>query len=338
MVQRSNFRRRDVLKASAGVVAAGTVGLAGCLGDDDDDGDVSYPDEDVTWIVPFGEGGGYDVYSRGIAEHMAAHLPNDVEIVVENHPGAGSRTGLMEVHRADPDGYTVGMIDTFGNAAYQTAIEPDFDDFDIRDFQYFGTAAWEPYTFWVEWDSEFETVDDLLEAEDLTMVSQDPGSAATNSGILAVAELELDADYVFGYDGTAESMTAVLRGDGDLVPVNPTTAQSLYEDEELRPILVFGDEPIEWADEAETAGELGYDGLAAAGRFERALGTGPDVDDEIVDILEDAWLDTAEDDDFIQWSEDNDRPIQPEDGATTQANTDAAVETFEEYRDVFADL
>lgn len=329
----SGINRRTVLKSGTGLAAAGVTGLAGCSSIGGNGGE--YPSDDITWIVPFGAGGGYDAYSRAIGQYMPKHLPNDANINVENNPGGGSRTGTQAVWRADPDGYTLGMIDTVGNAAYQTVIEPDFDDYDITEFSYFGTAAWEPYGFWTAWDSEYETVEDLQNADQIRMASSGLGSAATNAGVVANSVMDIPSENVFGYEGTAESMTAVIRGDADIVPVNSSSARSAYEDEDLRPIIVFDNSPIEWASESQAAGELGHDGVVSVGRFERTLGAPQDTDQEIIDTLEQAWLDLVDDEEFNQWSEENSRPIRPKNAQETEETTQGAVETFQEYQDIF---
>lgn len=327
--------RRTVLKSGATLATVGMTGLAGCDGVLSGGGGGDYPSQDITWIVPFGAGGGYDAYSRAIGQYMPEHLPNDVEIVVENHPGGGSRTGTREVWRADPDGYTLGMIDTIGNAAYQAAIEPDFDDYDITEFEFFGTAAWEPYGFWTASDSEYENVEDLQNADQVRMATSGLGSAASNAGVVACEVMDIPSENVFGYDGTAEAMTAVVRGDADIVPVNPSSARSAYEDGDLVPVVVFDDSPIEWADEDEAAGELGYDSVVSVGRFERALGAPPDTSEDIISTLEESWLALVEDEEFQSWSEENNRPIRPKNAEETQQTTEDAVSTFEEYRDLF---
>lgn len=326
--------RRTILRSGAGLGTAGVMGLAGCTSITGG-GENEYPSEDITWIVPFGAGGGYDAYSRAIGQYMPNHLPNSVEIIVENQPGGGSRTGTQAVWRADSDGYTLGMIDTIGNAAYQTVIEPDFKTYDIREFSYFGTAASEPYGFWTAWDSEYETVKDLQNANEVRMASSGLGSAASNSGVLANSVMEIPSKNVFGYGGTAESVTAVIRGDADIVPVNPTSARSAYEDKELRPIVVFDNSPIEWANESQAAGKLGYNAVVAVGRLERALGAPPETSQEIINTLEQAWLDLTKDENFQQWSEKNNRPIRPKNAQETEESTRKAVKTFMEYTGVF---
>ncbi|HEY3147075.1 MAG TPA: hypothetical protein VGJ75_12030, partial [Dongiaceae bacterium] len=43
-------------------------------------------------IVGVGVGSGYDINARLLARHMAAHIPGQPTIVVQNQPGAGSLT------------------------------------------------------------------------------------------------------------------------------------------------------------------------------------------------------------------------------------------------------
>ena len=43
-------------------------------------------------IVGIGVGSGYDINARLLARHMAAHIPGQPTIIVQNQPGAGSLT------------------------------------------------------------------------------------------------------------------------------------------------------------------------------------------------------------------------------------------------------
>lgn len=86
-----------------------------------------FPAEDITWVVPYSSGGGYDTYSRGIAEFMPKHLSNEVDIVVQNRPGAGGRTGATEVYRSDPECYTIGIWKMSGVVASQIVLDTAYD-------------------------------------------------------------------------------------------------------------------------------------------------------------------------------------------------------------------
>ncbi|WP_424813938.1 Bug family tripartite tricarboxylate transporter substrate binding protein [Roseococcus sp. YIM B11640] len=62
-------------------------------------------DRAVRLVVPVAPGGSQDIVGRLIARHLAAVLGQ--QIVVENHPGAGSNIGYELVARARPDGQTL---------------------------------------------------------------------------------------------------------------------------------------------------------------------------------------------------------------------------------------
>jgi tripartite-type tricarboxylate transporter receptor subunit TctC len=62
-------------------------------------------------IVPFAPGGPIDVTTRVLAEKARESLP-ELNLVVENRPGAGGTIGTDMVAKAAPDGLTIGIAAT----------------------------------------------------------------------------------------------------------------------------------------------------------------------------------------------------------------------------------
>jgi tripartite-type tricarboxylate transporter receptor subunit TctC len=92
-----------------GAVAA-AVALAGFIGP----AQAAFPEKDITFVIPFSPGGGFDTYVRLIAPFVEKHLPNKVHVIVKNVPGAGGRKGLTDVYRDKPDGYNIVIVNVPG--------------------------------------------------------------------------------------------------------------------------------------------------------------------------------------------------------------------------------
>src|SRR5471032_1365863 len=67
-----------------------------------------YPQQNIRIIVSFGPGGGADIIGRILADSMQKKLGKAA--IVENKPGAGGIIGNDVVAKANPDGYTLGIM------------------------------------------------------------------------------------------------------------------------------------------------------------------------------------------------------------------------------------
>ena len=70
----------------------------------------AYPQRAIKLIVPYAPGGGTDVFSRLLASQIERELGQTV--VIDNRAGGASVIGTQAVATAQPDGYTIGMVDS----------------------------------------------------------------------------------------------------------------------------------------------------------------------------------------------------------------------------------
>lgn len=64
----------------------------------------TWPDKQITFVVPFAAGGGTDAFARPLAAQLDTQLGK--RVLIENRAGAGGTVGASAAAKAAPDGYT----------------------------------------------------------------------------------------------------------------------------------------------------------------------------------------------------------------------------------------
>ena len=67
-----------------------------------------YPTRAIKWVVGYPPGGATDIIARLIGQRLSERLGQ--QFVIENKPGAGNNIATESVINADPDGYTVLLV------------------------------------------------------------------------------------------------------------------------------------------------------------------------------------------------------------------------------------
>ena len=93
------LRRTFICLIAIGISAMASIGGASAL---------DYPTRPVRWVVGFAPGGANDILARLIGQRLSERLGQ--QFVIENKPGAGGNIGAESVINAEPDGYTVLLV------------------------------------------------------------------------------------------------------------------------------------------------------------------------------------------------------------------------------------
>src|SRR3954467_1045424 len=81
-----------------------------------------YPTKPIRLIVVTAAGGLMDVAARVTADNLDKALAQ--RLVIENRPGSGGNIGAEAIAKAEPDGYTLGLIQ-LGNVAINPHVYTD---------------------------------------------------------------------------------------------------------------------------------------------------------------------------------------------------------------------
>lgn len=325
------------------MIAALSVVLAACGTADDgaDDGpadadapaaadDAAWePDGEVTFIIPFGPGGGFDAYSRQVVESAQQFLPDGVRITVSNVEGAGGAVGAETLRRAEPDGLTVGLIYDVGLAVSQTID----DEAELRldeDFVWIAGITREAYTLFATADSGITSLAEL-DGQQLRFGALGASSPMFVIGVILSEILGFEGQFVTAYGGAGDLLSGATRGDIELSALEVSSIAQYVEAGDLVPLLVLGEEPAEAFPDVPTI--LDVDGLDAPMLSMRPIGGPAGMPQAAIDYWEDVFLRAMATDELAAWSEESGREVSPSDAAETAQRVDGAVELMASFRD-----
>ena len=93
----------------------------------------------IRLMVGIGVGSGYDINARLLARHMAAHIPGQPTIIVQNQPGAGSLTMTNALYNNGPfDGTVIGA--SFNGMPTTPLLQPAGARFDPVKLNWLGST------------------------------------------------------------------------------------------------------------------------------------------------------------------------------------------------------
>lgn len=367
---RIKSRRRDVLKLTGGALLA--TGAAGCLGDDDDGdddpgddtgngdddpGDDS-DDDDVTveeWpedgdvidlIVAYGQGGGFDWYSRTFANYVPRYLDADVDIIVDNVTGAGGVIAQNQVFGAEPDGHTIML--RHGMASVQNQIaRADEAEFDVAEYTNIGLCDMAVYAAIKHPDApEIEDWDDVVEAAQ-TGLWGTPGAGVSGHvfailiGVMNDAWEMDDVDFVH-FDGIGEAMAAMDRDEIDYYVAALTSAIPYIEDgiaEGMFTLTQEGEPSLEDTPRLEEIdGVPNPDGPTNSIRTPRIWSAPPGLPDERAQVLADAFYEAGHDEDLIADAEEAGRTLDIRDREEADMFSSEMAQNWGEWEDLLVDL
>lgn len=202
---------------------------------------IEYPVRPIQNVIPFGAGGGTDVWNRAMMDAMGTIL--DQTITSNNMTGGSAGSiGVDFVWKAKHDGYTLcGTSETPLTIPIMTGLKQT-----SKDWEYF-IAAGSPGVLCVNKESQHKTLADVLAA--LKEKPRSVSIAGTTGGLwFALAKLfDSYADVPFKwlpYDGSGPAIKGCVSGEADCVVASAGEVKDFVRSGDLVPIAVM--EPEDW--------------------------------------------------------------------------------------------
>lgn len=250
------------------------------------DAATNFPERLVTVVVPWSAGGRTDLAVRVWAPYLEEEL--GVPVVVANNPGGGGVVGARSVARAGADGYSHGVFSISLILAQWTKIPP----FELENYTPVALPYSSPFVLAVSADSDWETLEDFIDAGQQQRVRFGNSGTGTSVHIAAAAFANLadiNAQYV-PYEGDAGAVSALLRNEVQAVVVPMVSIAQHVEAGELRPLAVSQAERDELHEGIPTFREQGIDFVL--GDMGGGIYVPSGTPEAVVERLEDAYAAT----------------------------------------------
>ncbi|MBM9593855.1 Bug family tripartite tricarboxylate transporter substrate binding protein [Roseitranquillus sediminis] len=237
--------------------------------------DTNYPQQPVTWVIPFGAGGGTDQLARLLAAEADRIFGE--RVTVENHAGAGGVAGWEYVLDQPADGYTIFNASPTPIITLVSEENPPIEPTDISIVGYLSSYS----ALLIGGEEAFPDWESFKQAAEDRAITV----GGTNSTLLGIANLmdQAGVEVVFvPYTSTGEAVTDYLGGHIDTVATTESTAVTIVPENgrvivnsSSRPLLPEIEEQL--GGDVVDAKDLGFDGIS----FPRWVGVHPDTPEEV---------------------------------------------------------
>lgn len=220
-----------------------------------------FPDRPVTFVVPYGAGGPFDLIARVVADHMRHTLGRPV--VVDNRPGAGGIVGCASVARAPADGHTILLGGLTTHILMQGAVDSlPFDP--VGDFRVASLLSKTPLVMAANKDLPVTDLASLVR-----LLKGNPGrysfaSAGNGTSGHVLTQYMVDAVGAEAlhvpYRTSAAATTDLLGGRVQFM-VKTTAEAEPMRSGAMRPLVIFSDRRSPALPDVPTLAETGMDGV-----------------------------------------------------------------------------
>jgi tripartite-type tricarboxylate transporter receptor subunit TctC len=282
--------------------------VAGCIGFGSEGGD--FPSQPITIICPYGTGGVADTEARTMASAITAGY--DVDVAVENIPGAGTLKAKGEIRDAEPDGYTVCQSYLPSFVVTFLTQEPGWDPRDLTGIAQYrnyeaGLIAHEDTGIHVAENPFEELFKRYQESDEYSSVG---GLGRGHSWHLQLALLREEFGYAWdsfvNYDeGGPMIVRAVSEKEVESAMNSLRHTLPLHESDES-PIKLLGTTASESVDypDVPTWTDYGFDPIDFIAKFTIQFVGPPDLPEERVRDWEEIVETISESDEIVEYAED----------------------------------
>jgi tripartite-type tricarboxylate transporter receptor subunit TctC len=218
----------------------------------------NYPSRPVKIMIAFPVGGLLDTVSRVVGEKLSQQLGQ--QFIIEARPGAGGTIATQAVAKADPDGYTLMMIND--NHALNPSVFKNIPYDSVKDFTTIGFVGSTPLVFAAHPSVPANDVKSLVamakeKPGTITYGSVGVGSASHLAGAMLGDVAKVQLQHV-PYRGGAPALIDLVAGHINTMFLSPVIGLENIKTNKLKGLALAADKRLEILPDLPTMKEAGY--------------------------------------------------------------------------------
>lgn len=220
-----------------------------------------YPTRPIRLLHGFAAGGAADTLSRILANGLSKRLGQP--IVIEAKPGSGGNLAAAQIAKAEPDGYTIGLVT--GAHAISPALYKSLPYDSVDSFEMISTAVYYALVIAVRADYDAKSLADLIalaraKPGELNYASVGFGSTHHLAGALLETTAGIKMVHV-PYRGDSLTVTALLGGEIPMIVGTPVLLAQQIEGGIIRGLAVTSPARSKLLPNVPTVDEAGVKGF-----------------------------------------------------------------------------
>jgi tripartite-type tricarboxylate transporter receptor subunit TctC len=223
-----------------------------------------YPARPVKWVVPYPPGGTTDLLARFMGSWLSEKMGQ--QFIIENKPGGGNNIGVEAVVRADPDGYTMLLVNPANGI--NTTLYKNLSYNFLTDIVPVAGIARSPNVMVVRANFPAKDVAEFIayckaNPGKINMASSGAGTSVHLSGELFKAMTGCNMLHV-PYKGAGPALADIMGGQADLIFDNLPSSIGHIKGGKLRALAVTSTERDKSLPDVPTVAETvkGYEATA----------------------------------------------------------------------------
>jgi tripartite-type tricarboxylate transporter receptor subunit TctC len=243
-----------------------------------------YPTRPISFICPWGAGGGTDQVARMLAVLLEKDLGQPVTVL--NRTGGSGAVGHTAGATAAPDGYTMTIVTVEITMMHWLGLAK----VNYKDFKPVALLNFDPSGVNVRTDAPWKNLKELLDyakANPGKLKATGTGKGGiwdlARGGMLKTAGISIDAIPWVPSEGAAPGLAELAAGGIQVVTCSLPEARSMIEAKKVRALAIMGEKRADLFPDVPTLRELGIPWSMGAWR---GVGVPKDTPDDVVKVLE----------------------------------------------------